>query len=61
MLRPHCSDILEIKALQNIKAVSILLHGDPDDDFQLEFEELIFCGLISTCYVGRYSIIILKL
>ena len=25
MLRPHCSDILEIKALQNIKAASILL------------------------------------
>ena len=25
MLRPQCSDILEIKALQNIKAASILL------------------------------------
>ena len=41
--------------------MSILLHGDPDDKFQLELEEFIFRGLISTCYVGKYSIIVLKL
>ena len=41
--------------------MSILLHGDPDDDFQLELEEFIFHGHISTCYVGKYSIIVLKL
>ena len=61
MLRPHCSDVLEIKTLQNVKAASILLHGDPNDEFQLELEEFIFCGHISTCYVGKYSIIVLKL
>ena len=42
-------------------SMSILLHGDPDDEFQLELEELIFQGHISTCYVGKYSIIVLKL
>ena len=46
MLRSHCSDILEINALQNIKAASILLHGDPNDEFQVELEEFIFCRLI---------------
>ena len=61
MLRPHCSDILEIKALQNIKAASILLRGDPDDEFQLELQEFIFCRHISTCDVGKYSLIVLKL
>ena len=60
MRRPHCSDILEIKALQNIKATSILLHGDPDDEFQLDLEEFIFCEHILTCYVSKYSIIVLK-
>ena len=42
-------------------SVSILLHGDPNNEFQLELEEFIFCGLIFTCYVGKYRIIVLKL
>ena len=57
MLRPRCSDILEIETLQNIKAASILLHGDPDDKFQLESEEFIFRRHILTCYVGKYSML----
>ena len=39
----------------------ILLHGDPDDEFQLKLEEFILCGHILTCYVSKYSIIVLNM
>ena len=47
--------------IKSIKAASILLHGDPDNEFQLELEEFIFCWHILTCYVGKYNIIVLTL
>ena len=61
MLRPCCEDIPNKGLIKYQLSVLILLHGDPDDEFQLEFEEFIFCGHILTCYVGKYSIIVLKL
>ena len=60
MLRPHCEDVSNKGLIKSMKAASILLHDDPDDKFQLELEEFIFCGHILTCYVGKYSIIVLK-
>ena len=60
MLRPHCEDIPNKVLIKTIKAESILLHGDPDDKFPLELEEFIFRGHILTCYIGKYSIIVLK-
>ena len=42
-------------------SASILLHGYLDDEFQLALEEFIFRGHILTCYVGKYSIIVLEL
>ena len=42
MLRPHCEDVSNKGLIKTIKAVSILLHGDPDNEFQLELEEFIF-------------------
>ena len=59
MLRPHCKDVCNKGIIKSIKAAFILLHGDPDDEFQLELEEFIFHGHILTCY-GKYSIIVLK-
>ena len=59
MLKPHCKDVSNKGLIKTIKAASILLHGDPDDEFQLELEEFIFCRHILTCYVGN-SIIVLK-
>ena len=50
MLRPHCSDILNKGLIKYQTSASILLHGDPNNKFQLELEEFIFCGLIFTCY-----------
>ena len=61
MPRPHCSDILNKGLIKYQPSVSILLHGDPNDEFQLELEEFTFCGHILTCYVGKYSILVLKL
>ena len=46
--------------IKTIEAASILLHGDPNEEFQLELEEFIFYGHILTCYVGKYGIIVLK-
>ena len=60
MLRPHCKDVSNKCLIKSIKAVSILLHGDPDVEFHLELEEFIFRGHFLTCYVGKYSIIVLK-
>ena len=42
MLRPHCEAVSNKGLIKTIKAVSILLHGDPDNEFQLELEEFIF-------------------
>ena len=62
MLRPHCEDVLNNKGLVKYQlSALILLHGDPDDEFQLDLGGLIFCGHILTCYVGKYSIIALEL
>ena len=44
MLRPHCEDVSNKGFIKTIKAVSILLHGDPDEEFPLELEKFIFCG-----------------
>ena len=52
---------LEIRPYQIHLSASILLHGDPDDKFQPQLEEFIFCRHIFTCHVGKYSIIVLKL
>ena len=60
MLRPHCEDLSNKGLIKLHLSESILLHGDPDDEFQLELEEFIFHGHILTCYVGKYSIIVLK-
>ena len=60
MLRSHCKDVSKKGLIKTTKAASILLDGDPDDKFQLELEEFIFCRHIFTCYVGKYSIIVLK-
>ena len=60
MLRPHCKDVSNKGLIKTIKVASVLLHGDPDHEFQLELEEFIFHGHILTCYVGKYSIIVLK-
>ena len=61
MLRPHCEDIPNKGLIKYRLSELILLHGDPNDEFQLEMEESIFRGHILTCYVGKYSIIVLKL
>ena len=61
MLRPHCEDVSDKGLIKLHLSESILLHGDPDNKFQLELEEFIFCRLILTCYVGNYSIIVLKM
>ena len=56
MLKPHCKDSSNKGLIKSIKAASILLHGDPDDEFHLELEEFIFHRHFLTC-----SIIALKL
>ena len=61
MLRPHCKDVSNKGLIKSIKAASILLHGDPDNEIHFELEEFIFHGHFLTCYVGKYSIIVLKL
>ena len=61
MLRPHCKDVPNKGLIKTIKAESILIHGDPNDEFQLELEKLIFLWHILICYVGKYNIIVLKL
>ena len=61
MLGPHCKDMSNKGLIKYQTSASILLHGDPDDEFQLELEEFIFYRHILTCYVGKYSIIVLKL
>ena len=61
MLRPDCKDVSNKGLIKSIKAVSILHHGDPDNEFHLELEEFIFHGHFLTCCVGKYSIIVLKL
>ena len=61
MLRSHCKDMSNKGLIKSIKAASILLHGDPNNEFHLELEEFIFCGHFLTYYVGKYSIIVLKL
>ena len=61
MPRPHCKDVFNKGLIKSIKAMSILLHGDPNDEFHLELEEFIFRRHFLTCYVGKYSIIVLKL
>ena len=61
MLRPHCEDMPNKGLIKYQLSELILLHGDPNDEFQLEMEEFIFRGHILTCYVGKYSIIVLKL
>ena len=60
MLRSHCEDVPNKGLIKLYLSASILLHGDPNDEFQLEFEEFIFHGYIHTCYVGKYSITVLK-
>ena len=45
MLRPRHSDILNKGLIKYQPSASILLHGDPDDEFQLELVEFTFCGL----------------
>ena len=49
MLKPHCKDVSNKGLIKSIKAVSILLHGDPDNEFHLELEEFIFRGHFLTC------------
>ena len=49
MLKPHCKDVSNKGLIKSIKAVSILLHGDPDE-FHLELEEFIFRGHFLTCW-----------
>ena len=61
MLRPHCEDVPNKGLIKYQQSALILLHSDPQDKFQLELEEFIFCGHILTCYFGKYSIIVLKL
>ena len=61
MLRPHCKDVSNKGLMKSIKAASILLHGDPNDEFLLELEKFIFRGNFLTCYISKYSIIVLKL
>ena len=62
LCRDHTVKMCLIKGLiKSIKAASVLLHGEPDDEFHLELEEFIFRGHFLTCYVGKYSIIVLKL
>ena len=51
MLRPHCEDIPNKGLIKYQSSASILLHGDPNNKFQLELEEFIFCGHILTFYV----------
>ena len=61
MLRPHCEDVPNKGLIKYQPFASILLHGDPNDEFHLELDETIFCGHFLTCYVGKYSFIVLKL
>ena len=61
MIRPHCSDILNKRPKKIYISASVLPHGDPDSEFQLELEEIEFCGHIFTCYVGKYRILVMKL
>ena len=56
MLRPHCEDIPNKDLIKYQQSELILLHGDPDDEFQLQLEEFIFCRHIPTCYVSKYSV-----
>ena len=60
MLRQHCEEVSNKGLIKYQLSALILLHGDPDNKFQLELEEFIFHGHISTCYVGKYSIIVLN-
>ena len=61
MLRPHCKDVSNKGLIKYQPSASILLHGDANDEFHLELEEFTFHGHFLTCYVGKYSIIVLKL
>ena len=61
MLRPHCKDVLIKGLIKYQLSAPILLHGDPNNEFQLELDEFIFCRHILPCYVRKYSIIVLKL
>ena len=61
MLRPHCEDVPNKGLIKYQLSALILLHDDLSDEFQLELEEFLFLGHILTCYVGKYSIIVLKL
>ena len=38
MLRPHCEDVSNKGLIKLHLSESILLHGDPDNEFQLELE-----------------------
>ena len=60
MLRPHCEDVQNKGLIKYQPSALILLHGDPNDEFQLELEEFIFCRHILTCYVGKYCIVVLN-
>ena len=61
ILRPHCGDVPNKGLIKYQQSALILLHGDPNNEFQLELEEFIFCRHILTCYVGKCSIIVWKL
>ena len=61
MLRPRCEDVCNKGLIKYQISEVILLHGDPNDEFQLALEEFRFHGHILTCYVGKYSIIVLNM
>ena len=58
MLRPCGEDIPNKGLIKYYISESILLHGDPDNEFYLKLEEFIFHGHILSCYVGKHSIIV---
>ena len=61
MLRPHCSDILLIKALQNTFICIHLTSWWPWWWISTGIKGIHISQAYFTCYVGKYIIIVLKL